>query len=275
MNVGFVSRLLSGEPVIGDANAHRIAPANGSVVIQGDHYGRGMIPRDRRAHPKIYGAQPFDMELIPESEWAVMLEQQEKEKSSLTDQILEAGLPPLNQQQTSFCWANSSTMVAQILRMQEGEPQVPLSPASVACPINGFRNQGGWCGQSITRIADNGIAPQSLWPANAIDRQYFTDAEQAEAAKYRIQKWIELGNRNFAQVATCMLKRKPCAVDFNWWSHSVAAIGLVRNKDGTWGLRIYNSWGTTFGTNGMAVLTGSKMVPDDAVCGEIIMAKAA
>lgn len=270
---GFVSRFLRDEPIIGDHNAHLVAPS-GTVVIEGDHYSRGLIPRNRETHPHIYGAQPFDLDLIPESEWAGMLEQQEREKSTLTDQILEAGLPPLDQGMTNFCWANSSTMVAKILRMQEGEPLVPLSPASVACPINGFRNQGGWCGQSITQIAEHGVAPASLWPANAIDRKYYTDEEKAEASKYRIQKWFELGARNFAQVATCMLKRKPCAVDFNWWSHSVCAIGLVRNKDGTWGLRIYNSWGKKFGTNGMAVLTGSKMYPDDAVCGEFIRAAA-
>src|SRR5690242_9854423 len=103
----FVSRILPNEPIIGDdtdLSLPHVSPT-GHVIINGEKKSRGLIPRDRAAEPPgVYGASEFGYDLIPESEWAGILEQQEKEKSSLTDQILESGLGPLDQNGVPFCW---------------------------------------------------------------------------------------------------------------------------------------------------------------------------
>lgn len=272
----FLTQLNGRTPIINDSNLHAWCPGpDKRVVIDGVPMSHGLIPRDRAKQPgHMFGLDAFPFPLIPESEWDDRLREQEKNKASLTDLIQEVGLEPLNQNGTSFCWANSSTMAAQILRVKEGEPKVDLSPASVACPINGFVNQGGWCGQSCKQIAEHGVAPASMWPVNAISRQYYTDEVRAEAAKYRIQKWYEGAARNRQQLATCLLLGIPCPVDYNWWSHSVCAIRLVKTSNG-YATEIYNSWGTGYGDHGRGILEWPRGLPDDWVIPTTIMANAA
>ncbi|MDE2102002.1 MAG: hypothetical protein KGL39_32450 [Patescibacteria group bacterium] len=272
---GFISMLSDRLPIVNDSNIHTFCPGPGRAYVNGQPMSHGLIPRDRAKEPGyLYGLEAFGYDLIPESEWDDRLREQEKNKSSLTDLILEVGLPPLDQNGTSFCWANSSTMAAQILHVKEGQPKVHFSPASVACPINGFVNQGGWCGQSCKQIADHGVVPVEMWPANAISRQYYTEEMKKEAAKNRITKWFEGEHRNSKQLATCLLLGIPVAVDFNWWSHSVCAIRLVKTRNG-YGTEIYNSWGTHYGDQGRAVIEWPKGIPDDMACPQVIMGRRA
>ena len=69
----------------------------------------------------------------------------------------------------------------------------------------------------------------------------------------------------FDMVASCLLANIPCAVDFNWWGHSVMACDLVDLGNGQYGIRFRNSWTDSYGDKGFAVLTGSKAIPNGAV----------
>jgi hypothetical protein len=62
-----------------------------------------------------------------------------------------------------------------------------------------------------------------------------------------------------------LLLNIPCAVDFNWWGHSVCAIRLVRVEAGSYGLGIDNSWTDSWETKGYGILRGQKAVPDGAI----------
>src|SRR5690606_10334536 len=69
----------------------------------------------------------------------------------------------------------------------------------------------------------------------------------------------------FDQIATCLLKNIPCALDFNWWGHSVLGCDLVDLGGGHFAIRIRNSWTDNWGDLGFEVLSESKSKADNAV----------
>lgn len=244
-------------------------PLTDSVPRTPKGLSRGRIPRDYKEHPlgslphvKVFGDV---LDVIPRSQWAQMLEAQEAAKSTLLDLRKSRGIQSLSQNGTSFCWINAPTQAIHYVRARMGQRKVLFSPASAGAPIKGFRNQGGWGSQGAEWIAEHGICPQEVWPANAIKREYYTEENKKIAAKYRITDWCELKPRSFDELATCMLLGLPVAIGLNWWSHEVLAVGLAC-KDGKWFLPIDNSWGPGYGENGIGLLTEAKGRPDDSVC---------
>lgn len=245
-------------PVIGDDMDHS---AMRGLFEPG--LGRGLEPvTSKRPYEGL--AEPFPLPTIPRSEWADRIEQAEKTKSRLIDLKKWRGFPSLNQQQTSYCWANGVVACLHYMRAAAGLQHVPLSPASVAAPIKNFRNVGGWGSEALKYIIEHGVAPQSDWPANAIDRQYVDKAKESRL-NFKVTEWWELKPRNLDQLISCVLYGIPVAVGYNWWGHEVTAIGAVRLGADDFGLLIDNSWGTNWGTEGTGILKDSKMLPDEAV----------
>jgi hypothetical protein len=96
-----------------------------------------------------------------------------------------------------------------------------------------------------------------------------------------------------SQLVTCQILGIPVVSDFNWWGHSVCSLDAVDGStqrdvtrgesgkllslqefDRIWdmdgetggiGNNIWNSWGDSYGTQGIGLLTGSKAKPDNAV----------
>ncbi len=69
----------------------------------------------------------------------------------------------------------------------------------------------------------------------------------------------------FDMVMSCLLGRIPCALDFNWWGHSVMGCDPVEVERNSFGIRIRNSWRDSWGDRGFSVLRGSKAIPNGAV----------
>jgi len=230
--------------------------------------GKGWLRRDFSLEP--HGSLPFcsafEFPTIPRSEWVERIKTKEKTKSRISDIADQAGVKIKNQGNTNFCWCNAPVTCLELIRAVQGEPYVELSPASVACPINGFVNQGGWGTRALKYLMEHGAVPSRLWPSNAISRE-FDDAEaNAERKKFRVSEWYDLEPGNFDQLATALLLGFPTAIGLSWWSHEVTAVELVKlDGDGRFGVLIQNSWGYDYGDRGRAVLTERKATPDDAV----------
>ena len=230
-------------------------------------HGRGLLSRDFTAHP--HGSLPFAAKwtrpTIPRSEWAERIKDLEKAKARIPDICDAFGLVVKNQSNTNFCWANAPVHCLEIMRIVQGQDHVSLSPASVACKINGFKNEGGWDTEALKYLATHGAVPSSLWPDNAIDRSRDTAAANAERAKYQVTEWDDLEPRNFDQLMTSVLQCVPVAIGLSWWGHEVTAVAGVVLDGGRFGMIISNSWGTTWQDKGRGVLTESKATPYDAV----------
>lgn len=230
----------------------------------------GYVPRDFEADPLGEGyAAPFAIPVIPRSEWAERIEEMERTKSRLSDVCKRAGLTPLHQGQTNFCWANGVVHCVEILRVAQGQPMVRLSPASVGGPITRYRNVGGWGSQALKYVAEHGAVPQEQWPANAITSKYDTPETRAARKLYQADEWYDLRPRSFDEEMTCLLLRIPVAIAHNRWRHLVTAVDPVVLPNGRFGRMCHNS-GYGRDRNGISVLSEQFGAADEAVAPRVV-----
>lgn len=252
-------------PVIDDAT-----PLSAFDVTGG---GRGRIKRDYARQPLGYCARAphsGDEILIPESEWRDRSAQQWKDESTLWHLLLDR-VPVLDQGSTNYCWINAPTYCTMAQRCVMGLPYVKLSPASVGGPIKGYRNVGGWGTEGLEYIAEHGLVPDAMWPANAISRSYDTEETRAIRSQFRVTEWDDITPNSWRHLISYVLQNKPVAVGYDWWSHEVSAIAAVW-ESGDWSLIIANSWGTGYGDRGFGKLRGSRKLPDDACSPRVVTA---
>jgi hypothetical protein len=246
-----------------------------SAVVDGVKVGRGLKPRNLKAEPTGSFAAPFDIPVIPSNQWEAIIDAREASQSSLwhiRERALGDGrIPSLHQGSTNYCWAHGPVSAMLLVRARENQPYVRLSATAVAAIVKEYRNRGGIGIDALRWIVANGCPPDDLWPANRIDPALDTPAMRRAAAKNKITEWYDLKPRRFDQLATCLLLNIPVAVGYNWWGHEVCAIRLRRYKS-KWVVDIWNSWGDTYGTNGVATLEESQATPDDAVAPIMISA---
>lgn len=252
----------------------------------------GYVERDYKLYPEEMFAAPSEMPLIPRSEWSDRIKEQVQTLSRLSDIRNRADdgnpFPSLDQNANDgtprwgYCWNHSTVHTAMVIRAVNNAPYVPLSAFAAAAIIKDYKNEGGWCGLSAKFAREIGIPSQKYWPQKQVKRSLDTPEMRANAAMHRItEDWVDLTRAvydqrlTFDQVATCLLTGVPCAVDFNWWGHSVCALDLVEVEAGSFGIRILNSWSDSWGENGTGILRGSKAVPDGAIATRVTGASAA
>lgn len=217
-------------------------------------------------------APPSEMKLIPRSEWSARIKEQERLKSRISDVLLAAGIPSMDQGRVGYCWGHSTVGCVQAVRALNNLPTVPLSAYAVCAIIKGGRDEGGWCGLSAKFLREVGVPSQALWPQGNRSLSLDTPQMRENAALHKVtEEWTDMAaavydqNLTFDQLATCLLTNTPCAVDFNWWAHSVKACDLVEVEPGSFGIRIRNSWSDAWGEKGFGILRGQKAIPDGAL----------
>lgn len=229
----------------------------------------------------IFGAAdgtspPAEITLIPRSEWSDRIREKEKAGAQLSQILRRSGIPSTDQNGHGYCWAYSTVGCVQMIRCFNGQKHVPLNAHSVASIIKNGADQGGWCGLSCRFLNENGVAPMGNgpgeWPEHSRDFRRYRESCRESMSKYRLSEaYIDLARADydqdmtFDQVASCLLANIPCALDFNWWGHSVMGVDLVEPESGSFGIRIRNSWTDRWGDKGFSVLTGSKRIPNNAV----------
>jgi len=226
----------------------------------------GRTPRDYSKAPRCSSPHSleFDIPLIPFNKMPELVKRKEANKTNLSNIVRYKKIPSLDQNGTNYCWCNAVITALESERAARNLGYRKLSAASVAARIKGYSNQGGWGGEALEFIIEHGVMPADLWPENYwSSRKYNTDANRAEAMKYRVTKWYDLDARNFQQLCTCCLLNIPVPIGLNWWSHEVCAFDVVVLEDDSLGIRIRNSWSGDWGDDGFSVLTRSKATPDD------------
>lgn len=253
-------------------------------VLNPKGFGHGYDPTSRATEPVEMAAPPSEMKLIPKSEWSARIKERKEQKATgrdLRNRMADGKKhKSLDQNGQGYCWAYSVTSTVMFANAVAHKPYQRLSAHAVACKIKGFRDQGGWCGLSAAFVRGklqgfenySGIPTTNEWPEKSMSRSY-DKPETWEAAKQNTitEDWVDLTkpvydqNLTFEMVATCLLLGEFCAVDFNWWSHSVMALDLVEIEPGSFGLDILNSWTDGWGDEGIGTLRGSKAIMDGAI----------
>lgn len=228
--------------------------------------------------PSIYGmmAPPTEIAVIPRSEWSERIKEKERTQSNISHLLRRAGIPSTDQNGHGYCWAYSTVGCVQAIRELNNQPFIKLNPHSVAAIIKRGADQGGWCGLSCRFLMERGVAPMGNgdgeWPEHSRSFQQHEPRCRDRMLQFQVTEgWIDLRKSDydqemtFDQVASCLLANIPCALDFNWWGHSVMGCDLVEVSSNQFGIRIRNSWTDGWGDKGFSVLTGSKAKPDGAV----------
>lgn len=234
---------------------------------------KGREARSYSANPfgSLRSARPFPESLrIPKNQWLDMVKYKEASQTRLSDlirfEIKQGRMKSKNQQQTNYCWCNAVVGAVETIRAVQGFPYLDLSPASVAAQIKGYRNQGGWGGEALDFIVDNGIATTSEWPANYWQNsKYLTQAVKESMKHRRIFGFFDIQPRDFSAAASLVLNNIPVPIGLNWWRHEVYAVDLVAIDSVTFGFRFRNSWGDEYGDMGFNVLSYAHSIPDDAL----------
>ncbi len=235
------------------------------VIVDEGGPGQFELPRGGRV-PFAVGANgelPAEFR-IPESEYEARIKELEEMQADIRSRSTFANLICKDQNGTNYCWANSPTYCYEICRVYMNAPLIYFSPGSIAGPVNGYTNSGGWGGSALKRMVSNGVAPVSLYPANQVRKPSNFDAAMEIAALNKTLEWWTLRDRNMQDVVSCLLRGWPVAAGLNWWSHEVTYTRALW-IDGALCIEFRNSWGMSYGDMGYGILKGSKMLPDDAV----------
>lgn len=232
---------------------------------------RGYEQRDRTVDPEAAFAKPMTIPKLSRQEIKERAKDREQSKSRIFDIMAQAGVKPLNQGNTPYCWVNGPTDCIQVARVLMGAPHVPLSPASVGAPVKGYRAVGGWAIEALKYGCEHGWCPQSSWPANAIDRKYDTEASRAERSKYAIAPdgWIDIPKDDWDAVFTCLVLGFPCTLAHLEWSHLVTAIDVMILANGELAALCRNS-GYGRDSSGHSIVKESFGLPDEALAIQVV-----
>lgn len=229
--------------IVDDTNAHIYCPSDG-MSIDGDFKSTGWMKNPEEKLPGV--CEPFPFDIIPESQWSGKIAEYDNDKRSPFHLMDRAGMPPLDQDGTNYCWENCVAHVAMIELLSMGFPYFSLSPASVAAMIKRGANQGGYPTEGLEYMAQHGIAETRLWPANDRNyRQYQTPEIQTNRMQFIPTKWYKIPDGNYAALMTALLMGFKLAIAYPWWSHAVAVLAPAVN-----GTKNLNSWGNNYPTQG-------------------------
>jgi hypothetical protein len=208
----------------------------------------------------------FDIPTFSREEIRERIKEREQRGAILSQIVKNKKIPTSDQNGINFCWTYGVVTAVNVMRALRSIPYVEFSRESVAAPVKGYRNNGGWGDEALQYMVKVGIMPQSLWPKHYYQsNKYNTPDNLAVAAKYKIDEFLIFESGNFLQQMTGLLLDYPLAMGLSWWSHEICGIDPVIIGSTDLGIRIWNSWTETYGTGGMSILSESKATADDCV----------
>lgn len=224
-------------------------------------FGAGLLPKPYELAGTLANVRRFSGPTKSRAEILEGLRYRKANKARTRDICDQAGVPMLNQQQTTLCWMFGNVKQVLIAMARSGQPIVPQSPASLAYKITGGRMRGGYNGEAIAGLADIGTVPTEFWSDTSFSRSLDTPANDARRTKWALE-WVELETNNLDQLYTVIDEGFTVGLGLNWWGHLICATDLDEAPNGDILTDIDNSWGTTWGEGGRGSLTPKKSQGD-------------
>lgn len=240
---------IQGYAVVGDD--HRVDPNL-------DGFGTGYESRDYDEFPMngLEFAAARDIPSFSQNEILDLIAEKTAKKTWVRDKCDAVGSKVKNQSSSSYCWGHAPVRGMEVDYVLQGGVVKVLSAFYLCSTIKNGRNQGG-SGIVAAKFAhERGTCLESMHaPMNF---KVNTSAEAKEnAALHQITAWEDLDPSDKLAIWTRIVLDMPVTVGIPSWTHEVLLTFLV-NDNGTIREGFDNSWGTSWGTNGRGVLTGSK-----------------
>jgi hypothetical protein len=220
-----------------------------------------------RGKPRRMAAVPTlaDSDLIPEADWVEYDEWPEHIKIK-------------DQDGRGACNGFAAALGVETLAWSAGMEYVPLSGWYVYSILCNGVDRGSMILDALGLVTERGVAPESEVPYGLINPRRLTESAHQKAAGYK----VELGERltTYQQIGTAVQRRQSinlavCVGDgFNdldgdgrprlgrgYCNHAVhVGYGMRRAKDGSWVVKMANSWSEAWGLSGFCWLP-LKQVP--------------
>lgn len=200
----------------------------------------GHVPAPEGYSARGYSSSMDDAPVIDPSEYDARIDEQERLKSRISDRM---SWRATDQGRYPTCWAAGTCHAFTTARALAGQSIEFLSPMSVAVPISGG-NSGGYEGDAVEWLIKQGGVRESLWGPQ--DRRRVSGpAIDQDRERLRIVDAYECTRPEHFKTA-CLLGW-PCTVAYAAWSHVVMLCDFVRIEPGSYGFRIRNNWGDSWG----------------------------
>jgi len=192
---------------------------------------------------------PAYLPIVPREQWPDLIK---SGAGSFLQDMRRDILPVHNQGSTNRCWAHGSVRALELLRLWECQSPLLLSPDSVAYPIEGTRDRGGWPEDACLQLANSGACPQTSWPEAELSPRNAAKDWKDQALNHVLLKWVFVST--WEQQMTCALRRIPVATVIPWWNHLVCFTGPALDEDGVPVIWFDNSWDPSWGEDGSALM---------------------
>ena len=183
--------------------------------------------------------------VIPESEWSGYINGLGGEQVVFADRYVP-GIT--NQGSVGSCAADAIAGCGMTLRETAGQRNTPtLNGYYLYSRTSGGVDRGSTLQANLALMLQEGCCSERVRPRSRGWRAVPTDAERRDAAKYRLQRYVQV--RNWAEFGTMLLLNRP--VYFGYIGHAIYASRLLSTTQ----LVYVNSWGANWGQSGRGTLS--------------------
>lgn len=227
--------------------------------------GRGYVPRDYASKPlgtlKLAKQAPIIKELT-EAEILEAIDYKTAHKDWITNKCDRVGSKVKNQSKSNYCWGHAPTRGMECMYVFGGGSELTLAAFDPCAAIKNGRNDGGSGIDFVEWVVQHGICVESLHaPMNFSPRR--TPEQEANAQLHKIVAYDDLDPGARRLLASYVIQDIPITVGVPVWWHEVLLTFLAREGN-VWHFGIDNSWSTSYGDNGRAVLHGAYENFDEA-----------
>ena len=208
----------------------------------------GLLPRKSVFRDGNWPAFEDQFKVLPRSQWQEVRNRRH--------------VKTIYAQLDGMCAGNAAAGALMVLRSQQGQPHVVMSPENLYMQHSSW-GTGSTLEENLRYVSQVGVCDRETVPQNQWRPRDWPSDWRDNAKRYRVLEWWDLGDadgRIFDAMASALQHGFVVVIGLRWpggGGHSVLATDLVRIGSG-WSVEGPNSWGEEWGDRGFYQLSESQ-----------------